>query len=328
MEHRRVGRSGLLVSRLGLGTMSWGESTDAHEAREQLTAYVEAGGTLVDTAPDYADGGAEEVLGQLLGDVVDRSSLVVATKAGYVRRAGTLAVDTSRRGLLAALDGSLERLGTDHVDLWQVQGPPSGTPFEETLDAMDTAVRSGRARYVGVSNHTGWQTARAAAWQQAWPGRALVVSAQVEYSLLQRGVEREVLPAAAALGVGVLAWSPLGRGVLTGKYRGAIPADSRAAADLPYPGFVAAMLTPEADRVVAAVCTAADGLGLAPLEVALAWVRDRPGVASALAGARTTAQLRASLAADEVELPDEIRSALDEISRPPTGYPDSLQDAR
>jgi len=197
--------------------------------------------------------------------------------------------------------------------------------LDETLAALDAAVASGRARYVGISNYSGWQTARAATWQAAWPGRAPLVSTQVEYSLLERGVEREVAAAARELGLGLLAWSPLGRGVLTGKYRAGTPADSRAAS-AHYAAFIDRMLTAEADRIVAAVCTAADGLGLAPLEVALSWVRDRPGVAAPIVGARTAAQLRGALAADAITLPDEIRTALDEVSRPAAGYPERSED--
>jgi aryl-alcohol dehydrogenase-like predicted oxidoreductase len=320
MEQRHLGQTGLLVSRLALGTMTWGRDTDEHEARDQLDAFVEAGGTLVDTADVYADGRSEGVLGSLLGDVVPRDQLVVATKAAS--RPGTeRRFDASRAHLLDTLDQSLRRLDTDHVDLWQLNAWDPDTPLEETLATADDAVRSGKVRYVGVSNYSGWQTGAAAVWQQAVPGRVGVASAQVEYSLLERGIEREVLPAAAQLGLGVLAWSPLGRGVLTGKYRSGTPADSRAASPH-FTGFVQPYLEERARGVVEAVATAASGLGVAPLEVALAWVRDRPGVTSAIVGARTAAQLLGSLAVESLELPDEIRAALDEVSLPDRGYPE------
>lgn len=315
MEQRRVGDSGLRVSRLGLGTMTWGRDTDEHEARDQLAAFVEAGGTLLDTAVSYGDGASEEVLGRLLGDVVPRADVVLATKAGLRYRDGRRTVDTSRRALLRDLEESLTRLRTDHVDLWQLHTWSAETPLDETLAVLDDAVAAGKARYVGVSNYTGWQTAQAATHQRSWPGRAPLVATQVEYSLLQRGIEREVIPAAAALGMGVLPWSPLGRGVLTGKYRGGTPADSRAASPH-FARFVEPYLTVDARRVTTAVATAADGLGLAPLEVALAWVRDRPGVAAPIVGARTAAQLRGVLAADDITLPAEIRQVLDEVSEP------------
>jgi aryl-alcohol dehydrogenase-like predicted oxidoreductase len=313
MEHRRLGRSGLQVSRLGLGTMTWGRDTDEHDAYDQLVAFVEAGGSLVDTAPVYGDGASEPLLGTLLGKVVARDEVVVATKAGIGTRDGVRTVDTSRRALLDSLDRSLSQLGTDHVDLWQVHVWSDATPIEETLAALDYAVSSGRVRYVGVSNFSGWQTARAATWQAAWPGRAPIVATQVEYSLLERGVEAEVLPAAASLDLGVLAWSPLGRGVLTAKYRHGTPADSRGASPH-FAAFVERYLDSTSRRIVDAVVTAADGLGCSPLEVALAWVRDRPGVTAAIVGARTAAQLRASLAAEDVVLPVEIREALDDVS--------------
>lgn len=316
MQVRRLGRSGLRVGRLALGTMTWGRDTDEHEAKDQLRAFLDAGGTLLDTAAGYADGAAESVIGGLLRSTVDRTQVVLATKAGSSRRTGERVVDTSRRALLDSLDGSLARLGVDHVDLWQVPAWSEDTELAETLGALDYAVHSGRARYVGISNYTGWQTGQAATWQHAVPGRAPVVSTQVEYSLLARGIEREVLPAAAALGLGVLAWSPLGAGVLTGKYRSGTPADSRAASRQ-YARFVERFLDPRSRRVVDAVCTAADGLDVAPGQVALAWVRDAPGVTAPVVGARTAAQLRASLAAEPLTLPAEIRAALDDVSAPP-----------
>ena len=321
MEQRAVGRSGLRVSRVGLGTMTWGRDTDEHESADQLKAFLEAGGTLLDTAAGYGDGESERVIGGLLGSVVDREELVLATKAGISRRTGERVVDTSRRALLDALDGSLQRLGTDHVDLWQVHTWSDDVALEETLGALDVAVSSGRTRYAGISNYAGWQTGRAVTWQAAWPGRAPIVSTQMEYSLLQRGIEREVLPAAESLGLGVLPWSPLGRGVLTGKYRGGIPADSRAASPH-FAAFVERFLDDRARRIVDAVATAADGLDATPTEVALAWVRDAPGVTAPVVGARTAAQLRGSLSAEDLTLPPEIRSALDDVSAPPRGYPE------
>jgi aryl-alcohol dehydrogenase-like predicted oxidoreductase len=312
MEQRAVGRSGLTVSRIGLGTMTWGRETDADDAAAQLKTFRDAGGTLVDTADVYADGDSERTLGALLGDVVSREELVIATKAVSVRGAERQR-DASRGHLLSALDSSLARLGTDHVDLWQLHAWDERTPLEETLAALDAAVTSGRARYVGVSNYTGWQTAKAATWQAAWPGRTPIVSTQVEYSLLDRGIEREVVPAAVDAGIGILPWSPLGRGVLTGKYRTGTPADSRGASQH-YERFVTRFLDERSAGIVEAVATAADGLGTSPLVVSLAWVRDRPGVAAPIVGARTVGQLVGSLQAEAVTLPDRIREALDDVS--------------
>jgi aryl-alcohol dehydrogenase-like predicted oxidoreductase len=322
MQERAVGRSGLRVSSIGLGAMTWGQDTDAEDAAAQLTAFVDAGGTLVDTADVYAGGASEEVIGGLLGQVVPREKIVLATKAYGRTGPGAMGRGSSRGHLLRALDASLARLGTDYVDLWQLHAWDAGTPIEETLAALDVAVASGRTRYAGVSNFCGWQTALAATWQRAWPGRTPIIANQVEYSLLQRGVEREVVPAAAEVGIGLLPWSPLGRGVLTGKYRHGAPSDSRGASSH-FSGFVAPYLDPDSGRVVEAVCTAAEGLGTSPLAVALAWVRDRPQVAAPIVGARTVGQLSGSLAAADLVLPEEIRNALDDVSAPDLGYPET-----
>lgn len=313
MQQRSLGATGLKVSRLGLGTMTWGRDTDEHEARDQLIAFAEAGGTLVDTAAGYGDGASEELIGTLIGDVVARDEVVLATKAGISRRTGERVTDTSRGNLLTTLDSSLERLGVDHVDLWQVHVWTDEAPVEETLSALDLAVSSGRASYVGISNYTGWQTAQAATWQRAVPGRVPLASTQVEYSLLNRHVEHEVLPAARALGLGVLPWSPLGRGVLTGKYRTGTPSDSRAATEH-FARFVGAYLDERGRGIVEAVVRAADGLGWSPLEVSLVWVRDRPGVTAPIVGARTAAQLKGALGIEELTLPPEIIEALDDVS--------------
>lgn len=320
MEQRHLGRTGLRVSRLGLGTLTWGRDTGEREAADQLKAFWEAGGTLVDTADVYSDGSAEYLLGRLIEDLVPRSDLVIATKAGSVpdpdRR-----FNGSRGHLLAALDASLQRLGTDYVDLWQVHAFDPFTPLEETLQALDIAVASGRARYVGVSNFCGWQLAKAATWQRAVPGRTPLSSTQMEYSLLQRGIEREVLPAALDLGIGLLPSSPLGRGVLTGKYRHGTPPDSRGGSEAMAP-FVAPYLDEAARRIVDALAIAADGLAVSPLQVALAWIRDRPGVAAPVIGARNAQQLTAALSVEALSLPEEICDALDDVSAPLHRYPD------
>jgi len=247
-----------------------------------------------------------------------RSDVQLCTKAGVRRTPEGGVIDASRGALLDTLDASLARLGTDHVDVWLVHAFDPLTPLEETMHALEVALTSGRARQVGVSNFPGWAMARAATL--ARPGVGLAV-AQVEYSLLERGIEREVVPAAKALGMGILAWSALGRGVLTGKYAHAIPADSRAASDH-LAGFVEPYLNPRAAAIVAALSTASDGLGRSPHEVALAWVRDAPGVASAIVGARSAEQLAPSLAAEDLVLPNQIRAALDDVTQPPMGYPE------
>jgi aryl-alcohol dehydrogenase-like predicted oxidoreductase len=313
MQQRHLGRTGLKVSRLGLGTLTWGRDTDEHEAREQLIAFTAAGGTLVDTAAGYGDGASEELIGSLIGDVVHRDEIVIATKAGISRGRGPRSTNVSRGCLITTLDASLRRLGVDHVDLWQVHTWVDDTPLEETLGALDYAMSTGRTAYVGVCNYVGWQSAQAATWQRAVPGRATIASNQVEYSLVNRRVEDEVLPAAAALGLGVLPWSPLGRGVLTGKYRRGIPADSRGASPH-FASFVGGYLNERTAGIVEAVARAAEGLDWSPVEVALTWVRDRPGVTAPIVGARTAAQLRGSLTVEELTLPRQIVAALDDVS--------------
>jgi aryl-alcohol dehydrogenase-like predicted oxidoreductase len=313
VEQRRVGKSGLLVSRLGLGTMTWGRDTDEHESADQLRAFLDAGGTFIDTAATYGDGDSERVIGGLLDTLVKRSEIVLATKAGISFRDGQRVVDNSRRALLAELDGSLRRLGTDHVDIWQMQAWDDATPLDETLSALDYAVSSGRARYVGISNLSGWQSARAATLQEVESTKPRITSTQNEYSLLQRNCENEVLQCAHELGLGFFAWSPLGRGVLTGKYRSGTPVDSRGASPH-FAGFVAPYLDARSRRIVDAVVVAADGLGFAPLEVALTWVRDAPDVTSSIIGARTAAQLRGVLMSESVVLPSVVRLALDDVS--------------
>ena len=313
MELRQLGRSGVRVSRLGLGTMTWGRDTDEHEAAEQLRFYLDAGGNFIDTAAVYGNGDAERVLGGFLGVMVPRDQIIIATKAGISFKSGERVVDNSRTSLIADLDRSLSHLRTDYVDLWQIHTWDENTPLEEVLSALDYAVSTGKARHVGISNFAGWQLARAVTLQNPIFGKAAIISTQNEYSLLNRKIEREVLPASRELVVGVLAWSPLGRGVLTGKYRSGLPSDSRGASPH-FSSFIEPYLDERSRKIVEAVMVASDGLGLSPLEVSLAWVRDCPGVTSAIIGARTGAQLRGALSAESVTLPVPVREALDEIS--------------
>jgi aryl-alcohol dehydrogenase-like predicted oxidoreductase len=203
-----------------------------------------------------------------------------------------------------------------HIDVWHIHAWDPYTPIEETLSAAEHAIDSGKVRYLGISNYSGWQLTSAALGSK-YP----VISAQMEYSLLQRGIEREVVPAAEDLGVGIMAWSPLGRGVLTGKYRHGTPADSRAATSH-FSAFITPYLNDRSRAIVGAVCTAAEGLGLTPIDVALAWTSARRQVSSAVIGARTAAQLRVVLTSVNAQLPPEIHEALDEVSAIERGYPD------
>lgn len=315
MQRRAVGRYGLGVSRLGLGTLTWGRDVTLTEARGLLRAFTEAGGNLIDTAAAYASGDAERIIGRLIRADHQRDDLVIATKAGFGIRDGERVVDTSRTALLGELRDSLRRLGTDHVDLWQLHAW-GAAPLEESLAAIDQAVSAGDVRYAGISNFVGWQTAQAATWQLAFPGRTPIAATQVEYSLLARRSEVEVIPAVRAFGMGLFPWSPLGRGVLSGKYRSGLPRGSRGASGH-FSWFVEPYLEARSRSVVDAVCVAADGLGLTPAQTALAWVRDAPGVTAPLLGARTLDQLKPLLATEDVMLPAEIIAALDDVSGGP-----------
>lgn len=320
MQLRPLGSSGLRVSPIGLGTISWGRDVEWAAARDMLHDFVSAGANLVDTSPAYGAGAAERMIGKAIAAGLPRESLVIATKAGFVVRDGRRVIDTSRGALLDDLEASLRRLKSDHVDLWQVHawGP---APIEETLSALDSAVSRGMARYVGVSNFVGWQSATAATWQEADRARTRLCSVQVEYSLLARRAEVEIVGAAAFHELGLLAWSSLGRGALTGKYQGGrLPRDSRAASDH-FGWFLEPYLQPRSQAIVDAVAHAAQGLGLTPAQVALLWVRDAPQVASAIVGPRTPEQLGELLDSDGKALVAPIVSALDDIS----GGPNALR---
>lgn len=304
-----MGTSGLRVSALTLGTMTWGDGTDTETARAQLRDFVDAGGTTVDTAVSYEEGRSEAILGELLGDVVPRSDVVLVSKAGVNHRNGKRMVDTSRRSMLSALDASLARLGTDHLDLWLVNVWDDNVPLEETLGALEFAVSSGRVRYAGVSNYNGWQLARAATLCEV-----PLVANQVEFSLLERDAEREVVPAAEHVGAGLMCWAPMGRGALTGKYRGQVPVDSRAASHS-MASYVEKYLEGRPARITEALVTAAKGLGRTPLDVALSWLLDHHAVTTAVVGPRTQEQLQEILAAALAPLPEQIVTVLSEISR-------------
>ena len=313
MEKRRAGMSGLALSRLGLGTMTWGRDTDEIEAADQCRAFLDAGGNFIDTASTYGDGDSERVIGGLISTLFNRDEVVIATKAGIGFADGVRKVDASRHSLIAELDRSLSRLGTDFVDVWHVHAWDDATPLDDTLSALDYAYTTGRARYVGISNYSGWQIARAATKQQSNSMKAPLTTVQNEYSLLNRVAESEILDAAEECGLGFLAWAPLARGVLTGKYRKGVPSDSRGAAPH-FAKHIEPYLDGRSTRIVEAVVVAAEGLGYSPLEVALAWVRDAPGVTTSLIGARTGAQLRGVLKSEEISLPDIVRSALNDVS--------------
>lgn len=304
-----------MVSRLGLGTATWGTSTADDDAGLQLSTFVDAGGTLVDAAGSEAI----SLLGKLLGDPGLRSDIFLVVRSGTTADSDR-PINTSRPALREAIDRILAHLGGTHVDLWMLDGWDARTPLDETLSSLSEIAHSGRAHYVGLSNLAGWQLALAATRAEGSPHHLTIAAVEYEYSLLQRDIEAEVLPACRELGIGLLPWAPLGRGVLTGKYRHGTPPDSRGASESHGPA-VRAYLGDRHRRIVEGVGRAAEGLGVSPAEIALSWVRDRPGVVAPVIGARTIHHLRSALAGDSLTLPAEIRSALDELSAPAVGYP-------
>ncbi len=318
MRYRLLGRSGCAVSEMCLGTMTFGAETNEVDAHEQLDVFVEAGGTLVDTADVYSAGVSEEIIGRWLAarprDVTER--VVMATKGRFATDPGPNGNGLSARHLTRALDASLGRLGVDALDLYQVHAYDPYTPMEETLRTLDGFVQAGKIRYYGLSNFTGWQLTKAVLTARAL-GLREPVTLQPQYSLIVREIEWEIVPAALDLGLGLLPWSPLGGGWLSGKYR----RDERPTGDTRLgedPGRGMEAYDRRAGdrtwRVVDAVSRVADGRGVSMAEVALAWVNNRPAVASTILGARTTDQLRANLRSAGLVLSDEESAMLDDAS--------------
>jgi aryl-alcohol dehydrogenase-like predicted oxidoreductase len=317
MRANRLGTTGLLVSDIALGTMTWGRDTDEHEAAEQFELYLASGGFLVDTADVYANGGAQEMVGHLLHSF-SADHVVVMSRSGGSTTPGR-AFDHSRRHLLESLNTSLTRLGRECLDLWIIHGRDALTPLDELCAIAQQAVHQGKAHYVGICD---WPAAWSAAAHRALraSGDVPLTAIQIEYSLVQRGADFDLVDYATTEQIGLVGWAPLGRGVLTGKYRRGTPADSRGAS-AHLRGYVEQYLDIPSRQVVDAVCAAADGLGVAPLDIALAWVRQQQAFASTVVGARTAAQLRGVLTSLDLELPTEIVGALSDISAVRTVYP-------
>ncbi|MGH8968408.1 MAG: aldo/keto reductase [Actinomycetes bacterium] len=327
MEHRTLGRGGAAVSTLALGTMTFGAETDEAGSHAQLDAFVAAGGDLVDTADVYTAGAAEEIVGRWLAarpaDV--RDAVVIATKGRFAMGTGPNDVGLSRRHLQRALDDSLRRLGVDCIDLYQVHAWDPLTPLEETLRALNDMVRAGKVRYVGLSNFTGWQVQKAAAVAHAH-GLEPPVTLQPQYNLLVREVEWEVVPSCLDAGLGLLPWSPLGGGWLTGKYRrDARPDGATRLGEDPDRGVEAYDRRSTRQRtwdVVEAVQEVAEQRGASMAQVALAWCVDRPAVTSVILGARTLEQLEDNLGAAGLHLDADETARLDAASDPaPADYP-------
>lgn len=325
MRYRRLGESGSVVSEFALGTMTFGSESSAGEASAQLDAFAAAGGTLIETADVYGGGAAEEIVGAWLGrqSARTRDDVFLAAKGRFPVGVTPRDSGLSARHLRRALEGSLRRLGVDHVDLYQVHAWDPVTPLEETLGFLDRAVQAGTVVYAGLSNFTGWQIAQAAAGVR---GRFPLISMQPQYNLLCREVEWEIIPACLANGLGVLPWSPLGGGWLTGKYRrDRRPTGATRLGEDPTRGVEAYDLRgaqPRTWRVLDALTAVAERQERPMAQVALAWLAGRPGVASVVLGARTPEQLADNLRSAEVELTADDVRLLDEASDPePAPWP-------
>jgi aryl-alcohol dehydrogenase-like predicted oxidoreductase len=328
MEYRQLGHSGLRVSALTLGTMTFGGrdrfanvgSTDVEGATRQIDLCLDRGVNFIDTANVYSAGESEEILGAALSSrPTRRDRVLIATKARMPMGTAPNDAGLSRHHLIAECEASLRRLGTDHIDLYQVHEWDGQTPLEETLEALDALVRSGKVRYVGASNYAGWQLMKALAMSDRH-GYQRFVTQQIYYSLQARDAEYELVPLAVDQGVGILVWSPLAGGLLSGKFRRGVegPAGTRALSDWGEP--------PVRDQeqlydTIEALVEIGEGHGVSAAQVALAWLLGRPGVASVIIGARTDDQLADNLAAADLELSDEERARLEQVSRPPLIYP-------
>ena len=327
MEHRNLGRSGLRISALSLGTMTFGGrgnfanvgDTDIQGAARQIDMALDAGVDLIDTADVYSAGVSEEIIGEVLDQAGRRERVLLATKARMPMGDGPNDAGLSRHHLIAACEASLRRLRADHIDLYQVHEWDGITPLDETLSALDDLVRAGKVRYVGCSNYAGWQLTKALGVSERH-GFERFVSQQILYSLQAREAEYEIVPAALDQGVGIMVWSPLSGGLLSGKYRRGDegPEGARQLTDWNEPPV------PNRDQlydVVDVLVEIADGRGVSAAQVAIAWLLGRPGVSTVVIGARTDEQLADNLAAADLELSGEERARLDEVSAPPLIYP-------
>lgn len=327
MEHRRLGHSGLRVSVLALGTMTFGGrgafakvgSGDAAEARRFLDRCLDAGVNLVDTADVYSAGASEEIVGEAIAG--RRNQVVLATKARFRMGPGPNDAGASRQHVIAACEASLRRLRVDHIDLYQIHEWDGQTPVEETLHALDTLVRDGKVRYVGCSNFSAWHIMKCLAAAERHNTQRFV-SQQIYYSLQSREAEYELVPLTLDQGLGILVWSPLAGGLLSGKYRRGTtaPEGSRHLTDWSEPPVHNEAQLYDVIEVLVQIAESRGG-GTTPSQVALAWLLGRPGIASLVIGARTMEQLESNLRAADLVLTAEERARLDDASLPHLPYP-------
>jgi aryl-alcohol dehydrogenase-like predicted oxidoreductase len=325
MDYRQLGHSGLRVSTLTLGTMTFGGrdkfanvgTTDVEGATRQIDMCLDAGINLIDTADVYSGGLSEEIVGRALRGRRDR--VLLATKARMPMGEGPNDAGLSRHHLIRSCEASLRRMGTDYIDLYQVHEWDGATPLEETLGALDHLVSSGKVRYIGCSNYAGWHLMKALGISER-RNLQRFVSQQIYYSLQARDAEYELVPVALDQGVGILVWSPLAGGLLSGKYRRGQdgPEGSRHLTDWGEPPV---RNEDQVYDIVDALVEIAEEHDASPAQVALAWTLGRPGIASVVIGARTDEQLADNLGAADLVLGEEERSRLDELSAPPLLYP-------
>jgi aryl-alcohol dehydrogenase-like predicted oxidoreductase len=329
MEFAMLGNSGLKVSRACLGTMTFGNTdwgTDEPESHRIVDAFIDAGHNFIDTADVYNAGVSEEFVGRAIAN--KRDEVVLATKGYNAMGSGPNDRGSSRGHLTRALESSLRRLGTDYVDLYQLHNWDHDTPIDESMATLDGFVRSGKVRYLGCSNFYGSQLVEAQ-WAADRRGGTPFVSLQPQYSLIWRDIELDILPTATRHGMGVIVWSPLGGGMLTGKYvkRDDLPADGRLSkgSDMEAEGMRMLTLTDRNFEIVTEVRNVASDLDTTPTAVSLAWLLARPGITSIIIGPRTVDQLKQNLAGFELALPKDSAKALSKVSRPPVSYPWYMQ---
>ncbi len=325
-EYVLLGRSGLRISRLCLGTMTfgtdWGWGSAEETSHQIFNQYLDSGCNFIDTADGYTNGTSETLIGKFLKERGDRDRVVLATKFGFGRQEGNPnAGGNGRKNIYSAIETSLRRLQTEYVDLYWLHNWDTVTPAEEVMSTLDDLVRSGKVRYIGFSNCSGWYLARAQTIAEL-RGYEHICALQLEYSLVERNIEREHVPAALEFGMGITPWSPLASGLLTGRYqqKGGLSGDGRLNAVREHPAF-AGLLTERNWAIAGELVKVAKEIGRSPAQVALNWVTKRPGVSSTIIGATKLQQLEDNLAALDFTIPEELSKRLDEISAPEISYP-------